>query len=187
MTIFLDRDGVINRLMLERGPRESPLTAADFELLPGAKQALEILKFAGYKLLIITNQPNVAKGKSTKQDYIEIEERMHQLLGEKAKIDGIYACLHHPDPAQVVVKELLQECDCRKPKPGLIHQAAKDHLIDLQNAWLIGDAPSDIETGINAGLNPKHLIFIGKPYDDAITAAPDLSAASRIILKDSTP
>lgn len=180
--IFLDRDGVINRLMLERGPRETPLRPDDFELLPRAKNALARLKKAGYTLIIVTNQPNIAKGKSTREEYDGIEIRMKEMLGDEAAIDYIYACLHHPDPQQVVVKELLAECECRKPKPGLILQAINDENVNPKKAWLVGDSQTDIQAGLNADLPMNRLIYIGKKYDNRIVTVPDLLAAANIIL-----
>ncbi|MEK7540033.1 MAG: HAD-IIIA family hydrolase, partial [Patescibacteria group bacterium] len=141
--VFLDRDGVINRLMLDRGPRETPRTVADVALLPGVVEGLQQLKAAEFLLLVVTNQPNIAKGKTTWEDDAAITQRIHDLLGSEAALDGVYACQHHPDAAQVAVPELLKVCDCRKPAPGLIRQGLIDFELDLSACWLVGDADTD--------------------------------------------
>lgn len=183
-TVFLDRDGVINRLILERGPRESPCTPNEVQLLPQAREALRRLKFAGFRLIVVTNQPNVAKGKSTFEEANAINERMQELLGDEASVDEIYVCWHHPDPAQVVVQTLLADCDCRKPKPGLILDAAQKHQIDLATAWLIGDTAADIDAGRNAGIPLEHLISVGDSYHNGVSVDHLLGAAEHIIQQE---
>lgn len=173
--VFLDRDGVINRLMVERGPKETPRTADDVVLLPRVKEALQLLKQNGYTLIVITNQPNVAKGKSTWEDMEAIIARMAGLLGSDAAVDAIYACHHHPDAAQVVVPELLQDCDCRKPKPGLILQAVQEYAITVTTTWFVGDSDTDMEAAKAAGIPEERCILIG-------THADDLWAATQTIL-----
>lgn len=180
--VFLDRDGVVNRLMLERGARETPRTAADVELLPGALEGLQQLKAAGFLLLVVTNQPNIAKGKSTWEDDAAITERIFALLGPEASLDGVYACQHHPDAAQVVVPELLQVCDCRKPAPGLIQRGLIDFQLDPAACWMVGDAVTDIQAGLRAGLSNQHLIFVGTECHNATTCVPDLRGAAKYIL-----
>lgn len=159
--VFLDRDGVINQLIVARGPRETPTTPGEFTLLPGVTNSLARLKRAGYLLIIVTNQPNVAKGKTTLKSHNMIHQKMIKLIGH-GLVDRIYVCLHHPDPAQVVVPELLQECDCRKPKPGMVLQAQADYQLSLEDCWLVGDAETDMEAGCSAGIPPEHLILVGK-------------------------
>lgn len=180
--VFLDRDGVVNRLLLEHGPRETPRTAADVELLPGVKGALQQLKAAGFLLVVVTNQPNIAKGKTTWEDDAAITQRIHDLLGPEAALDGVYACKHHPDAAQVVVPELLKVCDCRKPAPGLITKGLIDFQLDPSSCWLIGDAETDVQAGLKAGLPPNHLIFVGAECHTAATCVPDLLGAAQYIL-----
>lgn len=180
--VFLDRDGVITRLMLERGPRETPRVAADVEVLPGVPEALGQLKSAGFLLVVVTNQPNIAKGKATWEDDAAITERMFELLGPEAAMDGVYACKHHPDATQVVVPELLKVCDCRKPAPGLIHQGLTDFHLDPVNCWLVGDAETDVQAGSNAGIPTNHLIFVGTECHNAATCVPGLPEAARYIL-----
>lgn len=180
--VFLDRDGVITRQMIERGPRETACVVDDVELLPRVQESLTALKVAGARLFVITNQPNVAKGKSTWDDAHAIDRRIDELLGESAALDGTYICRHHPDPEQVVVPELLVECQCRKPQPGLIQQAMKDHTIDLRNSWLIGDAETDIQAGQSVGIPDAQLLYIGERYTPTIRVVKDLWEASQYIL-----
>lgn len=181
--IFLDRDGVINWLMVKRGPRETPLTPDELQLLPGAKRALQTLKGVGVPLVVVTNQPNVAKGKTTRELNAAIEERLHQLLGNGAAVDAVYTCLHHPDPRQVVVPELCRDCDCRKPKPGLLLMAARERGLALDASIMIGDSASDVAAGRAAGcrtilLHPT----AGLASGGADVVASDLLAAVPYVL-----
>jgi len=180
--VFLDRDGVINRLLVERGPRETPTSATDFQLIPLVREALLSLKEAGFGLIVVTNQPNLAKGKSTQKDVDDIDALMKEQLGANAAIDDLYTCFHHPDAEQVVIPELLQACECRKPAPGLLEAAITKHAIDVNSAWLVGDAVTDIEAGQRVGISNKHLLFIGDQYSDSIHAVKDLWEASQYIL-----
>lgn len=180
--VFLDRDGVINRLLTERGPRETPCTAQEVELLPRAGEALSALRSAGFVLLVVTNQPNVAKGKSTPQDYADIEHRINELLGLGCVPDAVYACQHHPDPRQVVVPELLMNCECRKPKPGLVQRGLADFQLDPTKCWLVGDADSDLQAGVLAGIPTTHLIYVGSKCNTVATCVPNVWDASQYIL-----
>lgn len=165
ITVFVDRDGVVNRIVTEKGPRETPTTVDELELLPRAKEALALLKQRGYRVVVVTNQPNVAKGKSTWEEAAAIDKKFLDLLGPDATPDAVYVCQHHPDPKQVVVPELLQVCECRKPKPGLILQAAQKYGIDMRLAWLIGDAETDIQAGRSAGIPQERTILITSTVD----------------------
>lgn len=174
--VFLDRDGVINRLILERGPRESPVHPDEFELLPGALEALRLLKNEGYFLAVVSNQPNIAKGKTTLENHLAIEEKMDKLLGREAAIDAYYYCLHHPDSEQVVVGELLLDCECRKPKPGLLTQAINEWSLDPSSSWMVGDSETDIEAGRLASVPEEQLIHIGNHVQG-------LKEAAELVLK----
>lgn len=144
--IFLDRDGTVNKHI---GFLTKP---EQFELLPNSEQAIKKINESGYLAIIITNQPVIARGDITDNELNEIHNKLETLLGFKgAYLDAIYYCPHHPDKGfEGEVKELKIDCNCRKPKPGLIFQAAKDYNIDLNNSWFIGDSKSDIEAGKNA-------------------------------------
>lgn len=185
--VFLDRDGVINCLLSERGPRETPRTPEEFVLLPGVPEALTALRQTGLSLIVVTNQPNVAKGKTTWENHLAIEQRMQELLGPEAAVDAVYACLHHPDRRQVIVPELCLDCACRKPKPGLINKALADFGARPETCWLIGDSDIDIKAGMAAGLSINHLIAVGSSCStafDGICNLDNLWEAAQYITHD---
>lgn len=136
-TIFLDRDGVINQPHVINGKSYAPGSLKDFSLLPGVKEALCELKAAGFLILVVTNQPDVGKGIFQQSDV----EAIHHFILNQLTIDDVFVC-YHVDADQ---------CDCRKPLPGLLHQAAKKYSIDFSNSYLIGDRWKDIEAGQNVG------------------------------------
>ena len=145
--IFLDRDGTLNKYV-------GFLTDIDdLELIEGTSKAIKKINESKYLAIVITNQPVVARGEVTFEELDEIHNKLETLLGKDgAYLDAIYYCPHHPHSGyKGEVKELKIDCDCRKPKPGLIFQAAKDFNIDLANSFMIGDSESDILCGNNAG------------------------------------
>ena len=145
--IFLDRDGTINKYV-------GFLTKnKDFELIPGVSSAVKSFNDKGYLVIVITNQPVIARGEVTIEELNNIHNKMETLLGKDgAYVDAIYYCPHHPHRGyEGEIPELKIECECRKPKPGLILQAAKDFNIDLAASWMIGDRENDILAGKNAG------------------------------------
>ena len=148
---FLDRDGVINELVYfeEAGIIDSPFHEDQFRLERGAGSGIRILNDAGYKVFVISNQPCVAKGHCSRERLDRITERMHALLaGEGARVDAVYYCLHHPDAR---VPEYRGDCECRKPKPGLLNRAAAEHDIDMKASFFIGDSITDVQAGLAAG------------------------------------
>ncbi len=157
--VFLDRDGVVNELVYfpEQGVIDSPFIASQFQLCRGIIPAVNKFQNAGYKVIIASNQPGIAKGHITEENFVKIKETMKkQLKKGGAVLDGEYYCFHHPDAR---VKQYKVDCKCRKPKPGLILQAAKDMNIDVSQSWFIGDNLTDIKAGKNAGC---HTMLIGK-------------------------
>jgi D,D-heptose 1,7-bisphosphate phosphatase len=179
--VFLDRDGVINQLVFfpEYGLIDSPLNPASYKLIPGAAQAIRAFNELGIKVIVVSNQPAVAKGKTTLELFDKICQKMKHLLEKQhAFVDAEYYCLHHPkakDP------ELRTICDCRKPRPGLILKAAEDFSLDLSNCYLIGDGLTDIQAGNAAGCKS---ILIGQKKCDCcrlmeeMDAKPDIIASS---------
>jgi D-glycero-D-manno-heptose 1,7-bisphosphate phosphatase len=141
--VFLDRDGTI---VVEK----NYITIPDMiELLPGAAEAILALRSSGFKVFVVTNQACVAKGMITEEELAQINLRMVALLGaEGAVVDGIYCCMHHPEGT---VPAYTLECDCRKPKPGLLEQAAREHGVDLARSVMIGDTRRDIDAGKAVG------------------------------------
>lgn len=145
--IFLDRDGTINKHVgFLRKPEE-------LELLPGTAEAIKRINSSGYLAIVITNQPVIARGEVTAEGLRTIHDKLETELGKAgAYIDGLYYCPHHPDKGfEGEISELKFDCDCRKPKPGLILEAAKDFNISLNDSWMIGDDGRDIGCGRNAG------------------------------------
>lgn len=145
--IFLDRDGTINKYVGFLREVEQ------FELLDGVSEAIKKINQSGYLAVVVTNQPVIARGEVTYDKLQEIHNKMETLLGKDgAYLDGIYFCPHHPDSGfEGEIKELKIDCNCRKPKPGMLIKAAEDLNIDLSMSWMIGDGKSDILAGKNAG------------------------------------
>jgi D-glycero-D-manno-heptose 1,7-bisphosphate phosphatase len=150
--VFLDRDGVINRnvLNLLTGTWESPLTVEDFEMMPNALVALRALRKAGFLLFVVSNQPNYAKAKATLQTLESIHKRFLRILSEE-QVDfaQFYYCLHHP---QGVVPEYSGPCCCRKPSPFFLLQARDEFYLDMKRSWMVGDRDADIQCGQAAGV-----------------------------------
>lgn len=146
--IFLDRDGTINKYV------GFLRNIDDFELIEGVAEAIKLINQSGYLAIVVTNQPVIARGEVTWEELYEIHKKMATLLGkEGAYVDGIYICPHHPDKGfEGERPEYKIDCDCRKPKPGLLLQAAKDFNIDLPESYMIGDSRRDVEAGENAGV-----------------------------------
>ena len=130
----------------------SPRRASELTLLPGVGSALRRLRDGGWRLVVVSNQPGVAKGQMSKADHQAIVRQLEaELASEEVTLAGSYYCLHHPDAAQVVDRRYLRVCECRKPAPGLLLAAAADLRLHLPACWMIGDAWRDIEAGAAAG------------------------------------
>ena len=145
--VFLDRDGTINKYVgFLRNINE-------FELIDGVAEAIKKINASGYLAIVVTNQPVIARGEVTFQELEEIHNKMETELGlQGAYLDAIYYCPHHPHKGyEGEVPELKIECDCRKPKPGMLLKAAGDYNIDLSQSYMIGDGENDIKAGLAAG------------------------------------
>ncbi len=145
--VFLDRDGTINEF------RGLIRKTEDLVLLPGVGAAIRRLNESGYLVIVVTNQPVIARGEVTPEELRMIHNRMETLLGRQgAYVDAIYYCPHHPHSGYAgEIAELKKDCDCRKPKPGMLLAAADDYHIDLKESWMVGDSSRDIEAGRAAG------------------------------------
>lgn len=145
--IFIDRDGTINKYV------GFLRNIDDFELLPGVADAIKVINASGYLAIVVTNQPVIARGEVTVSELQIIHNKMETLLGvEGAYLDAIYYCPHHPHKGyEGEVPELKIECECRKPKPGMLMRAAEDFNIDLSASWMVGDGENDIRAGKAAG------------------------------------
>ncbi len=164
--IFLDRDGTINKFV-------GFLTKIDgMELLPGSAEAIKKINDSGYLAIVVTNQPAIARGEIDFPDLQEIHNKLETLLGkEGAYLDAIYYCPHHTDKGFEGERIAYKcNCDCRKPKAGMLLQAAKDFNIDLSQSYMIGDSQRDIEAGKNAGCKESILLEDGKSLADIIPA-----------------
>ncbi len=152
--VFVDRDGTINKNV------GFLRDINDFELIDGVADAIKSINRSGYLAIVITNQPVIARGEVSFSELQEIHNKMETLLGSYgAYLDGIYFCPHHPHKGyEGEIAELKKDCECRKPKPGLILEAAKDFNIDLAESWMIGDSDNDVKAGMAAGC---HTAYIG--------------------------
>jgi D-glycero-D-manno-heptose 1,7-bisphosphate phosphatase len=169
--VFLDRDGVINANLERNGKPVAPTSLAEFRILPGVEDAARRLKEAGFVLVVVTNQPDVANGLTPKATV----EAMHEEIRRQLPIDDIMICFHAD----------ADNCSCRKPKPGMILEAAAKHAIDLAASYIVGDRWRDIEAGRAAGCGT---IFVDYGYPQDQPAKPDtvvrsLSEAVEFILK----
>lgn len=165
--IFLDRDGTINEYV---GFLTKP---EELELIPGAAQAIKRLRRTDYLIVVVTNQPVVARGEVTEEELREIHNKMETLLGmEGAYVNAIYHCPHHPHKGyDGEVVELKIECDCRKPKAGMLLQAAKDFNIDLENSWMVGDRECDVLAGKTAGCRTALISEKGEDFGQDVTVS----------------
>lgn len=150
--IFLDRDGVLNPTVLNpaTGRMESPLTLGDFRLCDGVVPALLRLQDAGYPLILVSNQPNYALGKSSYQTHRDIQHKLVTALASAGiAFTRFCYCLHHP---RGITPGYSCVCECRKPSPGLLLQARDDLSLTLSHSWMIGDQPTDTQCGRAAGV-----------------------------------
>jgi D-glycero-D-manno-heptose 1,7-bisphosphate phosphatase len=162
--VFLDRDGVLNRAMIRDGKPYPPASLDELEILPDVPRGLAALKECGFQLLVVTNQPDVARG--TQQRLVV--ENMHAKLRASLPLDDFFVCYHDDKDA----------CECRKPKPGLLLQAAAVYRLDLASCFLIGDRWRDIEAGYAAGCAT---VWIDRGYAER---HPSPSPAVRVISFD---
>jgi transaldolase len=169
--VFLDRDGVLNRAYERGGITYPPANVGEVELLPGAVEALQLLAGQDVLLVVVTNQPDVARGTQQRR----IVETINAYLAERLPLHAVFACYH----------DTVDNCDCRKPKPGLLLQAARHYDIDLNQSFLVGDRWSDIVAGDVAGCRT---FLVATPYSQRERCAPDyevtdvLEAAHAIVM-----
>ena len=135
--VFLDRDGVLNRGVVRDGKPSAPFTVAEFEIVPGVPEALDMLHRAGFVLVVVTNQPDVARGRAGSDQVHEI----HRFMRARLRIDDIRVCFHDDHDL----------CACRKPLPGMLYAAAVDQEIQLTRSFMVGDRWRDVGAGRSAG------------------------------------
>jgi D-glycero-D-manno-heptose 1,7-bisphosphate phosphatase len=171
--VFLDRDGIINRAVIKAGKPYPPAGMTEFEIIPGSFTSLQRLAAYGFVLIGVTNQPDVARGTQSRQ---AVEAFNTRILSE-LPVREIFVCYH----------DNSDHCNCRKPRPGLILQAAQKYELDLSNSWMVGDRWKDIAAGQAAGLKT---IFVDYHYAEAYECLPadftveDTLFLADIILKD---
>jgi D-glycero-D-manno-heptose 1,7-bisphosphate phosphatase len=170
--VFFDRDGVINRALERDRKPYPPANLGEFEILAGVKESCQKLKAAGYILIVATNQPDVGRGTQQK----EIVDQIHAYMLKELPLDDVEVCFHSGRGTS--------DCQCRKPKPGMLLHTAEKWNIDLAQSWMIGDRWRDIDCGHAAGCKT---IFINRGYAEELRQKPDftvsdISEASFIIL-----
>src|SRR5271165_5581174 len=172
--VFLDRDGVLTRAVIRDGKPYPPASLAELELLPDVAEALHQLKREGFLLLVVTNQPDVARGKQQ----ISAVEEMHRFLKQQLPLDDIFACYHDDS----------DRCDCRKPATGLLLHAASKHGVTLAASYMVGDRWRDIDAGASAGVRT---VWIDRQYAERGPSSPpaarvaSVAEAAEWILRDS--
>jgi D-glycero-D-manno-heptose 1,7-bisphosphate phosphatase len=159
--VFLDRDGVINRAIVRDGKPYPPGSLAALEILPGVEEGLARLKKAGYRLVVVTNQPDVARGTTPRN----LVDSMNDALRRALPLDSIRTCFH----------DSADDCACRKPKPGMLLTAAREMSLDLSKSYMVGDRWRDIEAGNRAGCRT---FFIDYQYDEKRPEQPDFVVGS---------
>jgi len=178
--VFLDRDGTINV------EREYLFRPEDFHFVPGAPEAIRLFREAGFLVVVVTNQSGVGRGYYDEAAVQELHRHMDsELAVAGTAVDAYYYCPHHPTAGNGIY---LMECTCRKPLPGMLHQAAADLQIDLSRSWMIGDKLADVEAGQRAGCmtalvltgygaQDQELLPAGIAiYDDILSAARAITA-----------
>ncbi len=167
--VFVDRDGVINR----RLPGDYVRAWDQFRFLPGARAGLRLLRETGHLLVVITNQRGIGRGLMSEADLAEVHRRMQlELVRSGAGVDAILHCPH----------DLGADCDCRKPKPGMIEQALRRFSIDAGRSWVVGDSLSDLEAGRAAGIRGILVVPRGERPPPGIQSAGSLLTAARAIV-----
>jgi len=170
--VFLDRDGVLVRTTMVEGKAYAVRRLKDFRLLPGTRRAIAELRAARYKIVVVTNQPDIGNGLIDSR----VVEAMHEKLREAITLDLIMTCPHRQD----------DNCECRKPKPGMLLTAARELGINLRSSYMIGDRSTDVIAGRSAGC---YTLLIDRGYREALGATPDcivktLPAAVNVILAE---
>lgn len=179
--VFLDRDGVINALVYDQdqGLLDSPSNIEQFRLLPNVGEAIRLINEMGLLALVVSNQPGVAKGKFTTEILEAMNKKLEaELASFGAHLDGIYYCLHHPE---AIVEEYRENCNCRKPKPGLILRGGNEFQVSLKHSYMIGDGLTDVQAGKAAAV---HTILLGKPKCELCKLMDEFDAKPDFIVPD---
>jgi len=184
--VLIDRDGVLNQLVYYKdGHVGSPFSAKQLVVYSRAAESIKKIHKMGYKAIVISNQPGVAKKQFSYAELQRMNNRIKRALAKGgAVLDGEYYCLHHP---QALIRKYRVDCDCRKPKPGLILRAAREHDLDLNKSFFVGDALTDVQAGKAAGCKT---VLIGQMTDmlnrmmEKNNSVPDFMISSLIEILD---
>jgi D-glycero-D-manno-heptose 1,7-bisphosphate phosphatase len=193
--VFIDRDGTLNEMVYDEthGVLDSPRRPEQVRLRPGAGRFLARLRERGFFIVVVSNQPGLAKGTLSPGELEAVNERLAELLHEEGGgWDAFRYCPHHPDPHPQGRPEYTRSCDCRKPAAGLLLEAARDYAIDLPASWMVGDGLVDVQAGRAAGCRTLLLTklkldqverFLGAEAGEPDAVAPDFESALDIIEK----
>lgn len=179
IAVFLDRDGVINQ--------DTGYVSCidDFHFIDGAIEALQLLKKKGYSLVVVTNQSGIARGYYSEEQFMQLTEWMDWSLADRdVDLDGIYYCPHHPTAGEAPYR---QECNCRKPAPGMLLDAARELDIDLAASYIVGDKAADMQAARAAGVGHKILVRTGKAVTAEAQALADEVQDSLLTFAKSAP
>ncbi len=179
IAVFLDRDGVINQ--------DTGYVSCidDFHFIDGAIEALQLLKKKGYSLVVVTNQSGIARGYYSEEQFMQLTEWMDWSLADRdVDLDGIYYCPHHPTAGEAPYH---QECNCRKPAPGMLLDAARELDIDLAASYMVGDKAADMQAARAAGVGHKILVRTGKAVTAEAQALADEVQDSLLTFAKSAP
>ncbi|MBB6056464.1 D-glycero-beta-D-manno-heptose 1,7-bisphosphate 7-phosphatase [Tolumonas osonensis] len=179
IAVFLDRDGVINQ--------DTGYVSCidDFHFIDGAIEALQLLKKKGYSLVVVTNQSGIARGYYSEEQFMQLTEWMDWSLADRdVDLDGIYYCPHHPTAGEAPYR---QECNCRKPAPGMLLDAARELDIDLAASYMVGDKAADMQAARAAGVGHKILVRTGKAVTAEAQALADEVQDSLLTFAKSAP
>lgn len=154
--VFVDRDGTLNEMVYDdtHGILDSPRRPEQVRLRAGAAAFLAGVRQLGFLAVVVTNQPGLAKGTLTEKDLMRVNRRLKTMLSREnrgARWDAIYVCPHHPQGGPHARRHWVKRCSCRKPKPGLLQDAARDLNVDLRRSWMVGDGLNDVQAGRAAG------------------------------------
>lgn len=175
--VFLDRDGVLNEYVVDptTGLADSPFTARDVRLIPGAAAAAASLARAGFALVCVSNQPAAAKARASIEQLLDVHRRVAELLArEGGELAASRLCWHHPEG---VLAELTGPCPCRKPEPGMLLDAADEVGVDLGASWMVGDTDTDVAAGRAAGCRTVLVEYGATAHKRSSHGHPDLLAA----------
>lgn len=179
--VFIDRDGVINEMVYfeDHGFVDSPFKQSQFKIINGVPKAISLLKSLGYKVIIVSNQPGIAKKHYTRKTFDLIQKKMNKILHDhNSSIDDELYCFHHPEAK---IKQYKVICDCRKPKTGMIQEAISKHNIDVRRSYVIGDGIVDMEMAKK--LNCKS-IFVGNLNSTVLEIFKSKKLSPNYVVKD---